>query len=101
MVVFSKLAISVPAFTCINTTILEVASAKYLGLKFHQHGLFTYEPLLNERVAAWAVLRRQYAGLRCEVSVSMVSHGPALQSMCPTSGHAFAKYGANLQYQLP
>ena len=90
IVVFSKQAISVPAFTCIDTTIPEATSAKYIGLIFHQrHGLFTYEPLLNEMVAAWAVLRCQYADLSVQFQcfTRHVSH---------QWFHTVAKYGAQL-----
>ena len=62
---------------------------------FHQrHELFTYEPLLNKMVAARAVLCRQYAGLRCAVSVSLV-----LQ-LCKASVPPVLLYGCEVRGQL-
>ena len=51
-----------------------VTQTKYLGLLFHEHnGVFpSFQPRCDKMKTAWAVLQRQYAGLRCSVSLSLL-----------------------------
>ena len=96
VVVFSKLIVHAPVFSCHNGAIPQVEQAKYLGLVFHwQYGILcACEPLLNKMTAAWAVLSRQYAGMRCAVSVSLVLQ---LYKACVPP---VASYGCEIWSQL-
>ena len=74
VVVFSKESPVLRPFSCYGNMLTTSDKVKYLGLQFHaKFGLLdTCGILYNKMVAAWAVLRREYAGLRCSVSVPLL-----------------------------
>ena len=94
--IFSKAVVHGPVFSCRSGAISQVQQAKYLGLFFHQqYGILSAtEPFLNKMTAAWAVLRRQYAGMRCSVSVSLMLR---LYKACVPP---VASYGCEIWSQL-
>ena len=96
VVIFSKAVVHGPVFSCRSGAIPQVQQAKYLGLFFHQqYGILSAtEPFLNKMTAAWAVLRRQYAGMRCSVSVSLML---GLYKACVPP---VASYGCEIWSQL-
>ena len=69
VVVFSKVSHAMPTFSCSSDAIPVVQQTKYSGLTFHHVcGVKNAcQFLLSRMKADWAVLQRQYAGLRSPV----------------------------------
>ena len=75
VMVFASAAMPTFLWTCAGHPVQCCDSAKYLGLVLDSQGILqSFESLHHKMVAAWAQLRKQFAGLRCAMSLSLLLH---------------------------